>query len=110
MATYETPSQYNKHFDIAIGPILSGDSDSTGNITVDSDMPNQGSNVTFANGAWFKARAGNTGILYIGFDSGVDSTDFELSAGDVIPVQASNLNQLWFYAATAGDQICWLKA
>lgn len=100
---------YNRHTDIEIGPFLEGDSDTIGNITVDSDQPNQGSNITLLNGVFLKARSTNTGLVFFGFDSGVDSTDFELSAGDVIAVQVSNLNQLWFYADTVGDKLCWLK-
>ena len=100
---------YNHHTDIEISPFLEGDSDTIGNITVDSDQPNQGSAITLANGVYLKARSTNTGLVFVGFDSGVDSTDFELSPGDTIPIQASNMNQLWFYTDTVGNKLCWLK-
>lgn len=106
--TYKEPTNYNAHFDISISPFIDGNGN--GNITVDSDQPNQGSNISLPNGLWLKARKTNTGVVYFSFDSGVDSTDFELSPGDIILVQVQNLNEIWFKADTVGDKFCWLKA
>lgn len=85
---------------------------STGNITVDSDMPNQGENVGSGTGFWLKARSGNTGNVYLNYvsaSSDADSTGFELAAGETIQIQVKNLNELHFTADTAGNQICWMK-
>jgi hypothetical protein len=73
----------------------------------------QGGNVELSNGVYVKALAGNTGVVYVGNDGAGDvaaGNGFQLSAGEVVPVQVSNLNQLWFDAATNGDKFCWLKA
>ena len=66
-----------------------------------------------ANGGFFiKGLAGNTGVTYVGNDGAGDvasGNGFELSKDQIIYVQASNLNELWFDAAESGDKICWLK-
>jgi hypothetical protein len=62
---------------------------------------------------WIKALAGNTGKVYVGNagDGTISATTgFELSAGNVIQIQVSNLKDLWFDAATNGDKFCWIKA
>ncbi len=91
-------------YDIGVGGI--------GNITVDSDQPNQGPNVGSGTGFWLRARSGNTGNVqfsYVSASSDADSTGFELSAGDMVPVQIANLNELYFTADTNGNQIAWMK-
>lgn len=109
--TYQDPASYDKHYAIGISPFLtSGDSDNIVNITVDSDMPNQGPNVTSKNGFRLKARSTITGNVYFSFDSGVDSSGYELAAGEAEFVQVQNLNELWFFSDTAGNQIVALKA
>jgi hypothetical protein len=109
--TYKEPVNYNAHFDIGISPfITAGDSDAVQNITVDSDMPNQGPDVQLDNGVQLKARSTVSGNVYFDFTSDADSTGFELAAGESVFVQVQNLNVIWFYADTAGNQICALKA
>lgn len=86
---------------------------STGNITVDSDMPNQGPNVGSGTGFLLKARSGNTGntfINYVSASSDADSTGFELAKSEYISVHVSNLNKLYFTADTVGNQITWMKS
>jgi hypothetical protein len=73
----------------------------------------QGSNVPLTNGVYIKALAGNTGVVYVGNDGAgaVSASDgFQLDRGDMIILQVSNLNQLWFDVVTSGDKFCWLKA
>lgn len=83
-----------------------------GNITVDSDQPDQGPDVGSGTGFWLKARSGNTGNVYFSYvsaSSDADSTGFELAAGESIQVQIKNLNELYFTADTDGNQIAWMK-
>ena len=71
----------------------------------------QGSSIVLENGIFIRALAGNTGLVYVGSDGAGDVTSangFELSPGQTILVQARNLNQLWFDAATNGDKFCWI--
>lgn len=73
----------------------------------------QGSAVDLINGVWIRALEGNTGNVYVGNDGAGDVTSsngFELGPGDLVLVQAQNLSDLWFDAATNGDKLCWLKA
>jgi hypothetical protein len=73
----------------------------------------QGTDVKTPNGVFIKALAGNTGVVYVGNDGAgavASTTGFQLSAGDVILVQVSNLRDLWFDSASNGDKFCWLKA
>jgi hypothetical protein len=73
----------------------------------------QGTDVSFSNGVFVKALAGNTGVVYVGNagDGTVSATTgFQLAAGDVILVQVSNLRDLWFDSASNGDKLCWLRA
>ena len=63
-------------------------------------------------GFFIRGMAGNTGVVYVGNDGAGDvavGNGFELSAGQIIYVVASNLSELWFDAATSADKICWLK-
>jgi hypothetical protein len=86
----------------------------TGQITVSAaGTAVNGPDVPLTNGAYIKALGANAGKVYVGNDGAGDITSsngFELSAGDLIIVQVSNLNQLWFDAATNGDKFCWMKA
>jgi hypothetical protein len=73
----------------------------------------QGSHVPLPNGVYIKALAGNAGKVYVGNDGAGDvtaSNGFELSPGNMILIQVSNLADLWFDAATNGDDFCWIKA
>jgi hypothetical protein len=73
----------------------------------------QGTDIVTPNGVWIKALAGNSGLTYVGNDGAGDvasTNGFELTAGDVIHVTVQNLNELYFDAATNGDDICWIKA
>lgn len=82
--------------------------DGVGNITVDSDQPNQGPDIGSGTGFWLKARSTNTGNCFISFVSS-DSAGFELAPGEAYPVQIANLNELHFRAATNGNQLAWMK-
>ena len=91
-------------YDIGIGGI--------GNITVDSDQPNQGPHVHSGTGFWLKARSGNTGnvfVNYVSASSDADSTGYELAAGETIQLQVTDLSGLYFTADTNGNQICYSK-
>lgn len=82
--------------------------DGIGNITVDSDQPNQGPNVSSGTGFWIKARSGNMGNCQAHFiDS--DSNGFEWAPGEAYPVQIFNLNELYFRADTNGNKLTWMK-
>jgi hypothetical protein len=70
----------------------------------------QGGDVVLTNGVFVKALTGNTGNMFIGYATGDNRTGFELDANQLILVQVSNLNQLWFDASVGGEKICWLKA
>ena len=96
------------------GPTIGGGSVMSGQITVTTAGTEvQGSNVSLPNGAYIKALAGNTGKVYVGNDGAgavTSSNGFELSAGNMILIQVSNLSDLWFDSATNGDKFCWIKA
>jgi hypothetical protein len=96
------------------GPTFGGGSVMSGQINVTTAGTEvQGSNVPLPNGVYIKALAGNTGKVYVGNDGAgavTSSNGFELSPGDIILVQVSNLADLWFDAATNGDDFCWIKA
>lgn len=95
----------------SVGPTISVASAISGQITVTTPGTSiQGGNVPLTNGVWIKALAANTGRMYIGYATGDNRTGFELSAGQAIIVQVSNLNQLWFDASVGSEKICWLKA
>lgn len=55
----------------------------------------------------------NTGVVYIGDDGAGDvssANGFEMGPNnDAIEVEVSNLNELWFDAATNDDVITWIK-
>jgi hypothetical protein len=97
-----------------IGPEVVVDTAMTGQITVTTaGTAVQGPDVDLENGVWIKALAGNSGVVYVGNDGEDDVTSangFELSAGDAIVIQVSNLSDLWFDAAENGDKFCWMKA
>ena len=73
----------------------------------------QGTDVDSDNGFFIKALAANSGVVYVGNDGAGDvssSNGYQLSSGEQILVEASNLKDMWFDAATNGDKICWIKA
>jgi len=73
----------------------------------------QGGDVALSNGVYVRALTGNTGVVYVGNDGAgavTSSNGYQLDKGEMILVQVTNLNQLWFDAATNGDKFCWLKA
>ena len=56
-----------------------------------------------------KALAANTGVVYVGDENVSSSTGFELSAGEVIILDAlANLASLWVDSAVNGEGVCWL--
>lgn len=81
--------------------------DGVGEISIDSDQPNQGPDVGSGTGFWLKARSGNTGNVFASFVSS-DSAGFEWAAGEAYPVQISNLNELYF-TGTSGNKMTWMK-
>jgi len=73
----------------------------------------QGTSTTKYTGFFIKALAGNSGIVYVGSDGAGDVTSangYELSAGDQIYVEATNLSNLWFDSAENGDKLCWIAS
>jgi len=64
-------------------------------------------------GIYIKALIGNTGLVYFGNDGAGDVTSangYELSPGNQVLVEVSNLANLWFDSATNGDKFCWSVA
>jgi len=59
------------------------------------------------------AEPGNTGVVYVGNDGAGDVTatnGYPLGTAEGwVYIQAANLNELWFDAASNGDKVCWLK-
>lgn len=54
-----------------------------------------------------QAKSTNTGLIYVG-GSSVSSTDgIELSAGQSMSFQVTNLNKLWLDASVSGDGVKW---
>jgi len=96
-----------------ISPAVSVAAAISGQITVTTaGTAVQGSSVALTNGVYIEALAGNTGYVYVGNDGAGDVTSangYELKQGNQVIIQVSNLNQLWFDAATSGDKFCWLK-
>lgn len=91
------------------------DSALSGQITVSTAGTEvQGPNIALPNGVYISALAGNAGVVYVGNDGAgavSSSTGYQLRKdGPPILVQVSNLNKLWFDAATNGDKVCWIKA
>ena len=73
----------------------------------------QGSDIATPNGVFVKAAGANTGKGYVGNDGEDDvaaTTGFELAASELILIQVSNLNELWFDTAVNGEKFCWIKA
>lgn len=86
----------------------------TGQITVaTAGTAVQGPNVPVPSGIYLRALSGNAGKVYFGNNDNGDvdtSTGYELAAGDTVYIAISNLDDLWFDAATSGDKFCWCKA
>ena len=92
-------------------PRISVASAISGQVTVTTPGTSvQGGTVTLTNGVFVKALKGNTGLMYIGYATGDNRTGFELSSDQLIWVNVTNLNQLWFDASVGGEKVCWLKA
>jgi hypothetical protein len=92
-------------------PVISVAAAISGQVTVTTPGTSiQGGSVALTNGVYIKALTGNTGNMFIGYATGDNRTGFELDANQLILVQVSNLNQLWFDASVGGEKICWLKA
>ena len=71
----------------------------------------QGTSTGNYTGFFVRALSGNTGNVYLGNDGADDITSgngYELAPGDQIYIEAPNLNELWFDAATSGDKFSWL--
>ena len=71
----------------------------------------QGTSTVKYTGFFIRALSGNTGLVYVGNDGADDITSgngYELAAGDQIYIEAPNLSDLWFDAATNGDKFSWL--
>ncbi len=65
-------------------------------------------------GVQLKADAANTGIIYVGSNSGVtaaaaDTTDgFPIAAGEGIFIPIEDITRLWIIASVAAQEIYWL--
>ena len=73
----------------------------------------QGTSTAKYHGFMIKALSGNSGKVYVGNDGADDVTSangFELSGGDQIYVEAKNLADLYFDAASSGDKFCWIAS
>lgn len=106
----QTDENGRLHVD-ATGPNISVATAFCGQVTVTTaGTAVQGGNVSLRNGVYVKALSGNTGKVYVWWATGDGRTGYELSPGEVVPVQTSNLNEIWFDAATNGDKFCWIKA
>lgn len=56
-----------------------------------------------------KALAVNTGIVYVGFDEHLDSSNgFELSAKEQREIEIDRLDKIWLDVSVAGEGICYM--
>ena len=55
-----------------------------------------------------KARATNTGTIYVGASSVSSTTGFELAAGESVSVDITNTNAVWVDASASGDGVSYL--
>jgi hypothetical protein len=55
-----------------------------------------------------KARAQNTGLVYVGDGSVTSGNGFQLSPGDSVSVDIDNVNRLWIDAAVANEGVTML--
>lgn len=56
-----------------------------------------------------KALAGNTGNVYLGYDTSVTTaTGFQLDAGDEIELNIDNLNKLYRICDGTADSVCYM--
>lgn len=56
-----------------------------------------------------KARAANTGLIYVGNNSAVSAANgFDLSPGETVSLDVNNTNQIYVNAATSGDQVSYV--
>lgn len=97
-----------------VGPDISVATAITGQITVvTAGTAVQGPDVPLYNGVWIMSHPSNVGNVAYG---NTGSNTVSMTTGIVIEkgkfgpiLQVSNLNQLWFNAATSGDKFCWAK-
>src|SRR3990167_2451232 len=92
-----------------VSPNVDTDSQITGQINIPTPgTAVQGPDVALTNGVFVKAHPANTGNVAVGNDGSDDVTmtnGFVLDAGEIILIQVANLNELWFDAATGGDDL-----
>ena len=68
-----------------------------------------GALTTLLIGVTVKARAANTGIVYVGIKDGVNAAQgFPLAAGEQIFLPVSQLNNIWVSAATNNDVVSYI--
>ena len=73
----------------------------------------QGTDVSLTNGVYIRALSTNTGIGYVGNDGAgtvSSTTGFEMTSEQLVLIQVTNLNNVWFNSTVANDKFCWLKA
>lgn len=69
---------------------------------------NGGTSVAAARGVRLKFPAGGSGVIQIGFTSGVDATNgWEMVPGDVEEIPINNVNKLYAIGTVAGQSLCW---
>lgn len=72
-----------------------------------------GHTAELSSGVTIKAAAGNSGIIYVGYNAGVtagdtaDTDGFELSAGESQPFPVTHLDKLWVIADGAAQKFYW---
>lgn len=58
-----------------------------------------------------KNPTGATGVVYVGFSSGVTTANgFSLAAGEAVPLAVSNTNQIWVIASAASQVVGWVAS
>jgi hypothetical protein len=93
-----------------VSPPISTATPISGQIAVPTaGTPVQGGDVSLPNGVILKAHPSNAGAIWVGISGVSSSNGFPLDAGQIIPVQVLNLNELYFNASNSGDKICWIK-
>jgi len=56
-----------------------------------------------------KAKAANTGIIYVGGDNTVSSTTgFALAAGESVSIEIDNLNKIWIDSSVGSEGVTYL--
>lgn len=59
-------------------------------------------------GVLVKALSTNSGIVYVGKTGVTTGTGYELTAGEVVMIEADNVNKVYGIASAADQKVCWI--